>query len=144
MIQYPGIGFPPDSQVSLQRKICNNLAELGTGILPNGYPVSPTNPLPVTLQPPSGGTTFTDRSGTITTGAASQVVAAANTARRYLIFENHSDTDMWIDFGTAAVATQPSVKIYANGGSYEPLVAPTGSVNVICATTGKAYTCKEA
>lgn len=101
-------------------------------------------PLPVALYPASATADFTDRSGTITTGATSQQVAAANTARRYLVFQNHSDTDMWVNFGVAAVATQPSIKLVANGGAYEPLVPPIGTVNVICASSGKAYTCKEA
>lgn len=87
---------------------------------------------------------FVDRSGTITTGGTSQVACVANNNRAYLLFQNHSDTDMWLNFGTAAVADQPSIKIFANGGVYEPLVAPTGTVNVICATTGKKFTCKEA
>jgi len=51
---------------------------------------------------------------------------------------------MWLDDAVAAVAGQPSIKIYANGGVYEPFVAPIGAINVICATTGKSYTCKEA
>ena len=115
-----------------------------TKLYTNDNPVEPTNPLPVAIYPASAAADFTDRSGTITAGGTSQQVAAANTSRRYLVFQNHSDTDMWLNFGTAAVATQPSVKIIANGGYYEPLVAPLGTVNVLCATTGKAYTCKEA
>jgi len=90
------------------------------------------------------GAAFIDKSGTIAVGGTSQVVSAALNTRRYLVFQNHSDTDMWINFGTAAVAGQPSVKIFANGGAYEPLVAPFGSINVICATGGKTFTCKEA
>jgi hypothetical protein len=111
----------------------------------NSTPValSVTNPLPVALRAVSG-QAITDRSGTITAGSTSQQVAAANTARRYFVFQNHSDTDMWINFGVTAVATQPSVKIFAGGGAYEPLVAPTEAVHVICATSGKAFTCKEA
>lgn len=105
-------------------------------------PVDPSHPLPVSLSPATG-LTFTDRSGSITAGGTSQQVAAANTARRYLLFQNHSDTDMWIDFGIAAVANQPSVKVVA-GGYFEPLVPPTEAVHVICATTGKGFTCKEA
>lgn len=88
--------------------------------------------------------TYTDRSGTIVAGATSQAVAAANAARTYLLFQNHSDTDMWLNFGVAAVATQPSILIPANGGFYEPLVPSNQTVNVICATIAKAYTCKEA
>ncbi len=109
----------------------------------NGDVVQTSNPLPVTTVG-AAGAAYVDRSGTITAGGASQQVAAANPSRRYLVFQNHSDTDMWLNFGAAANAGQPSVKISANGGAYEPLVAPLGTINVIGATTGKAFTCKEA
>ena len=109
----------------------------------NGDIVQTANPLPVTTVG-GAGASFVDRSGTITAGGTSQQVAAANASRRYLVFQNHSDTDMWLNFGVAAVASQPSVKLSANGGAYEPLVAPLGTINVIGATTGKAFTCKEA
>jgi len=112
-------------------------------IISEGKLVSGSNPLPVTLDAPAAGYTFVDRSGTITSGTVSQVVAAAATGRSYLLFTNDSDTDMWLNFGVAAVALQPSIKIAANGGFYEPLSAPAQSINVICATTGKTFVCKE-
>lgn len=108
-----------------------------------GQLVSTTNPLPVSLQP-AASQAFNDRSGSIDTGGVSQEVAAANTSRRYLVFQNHSDTDMWLGIGAAAVADEPCVKLYANGGVYEPLVPPTEAIHVICAGTGKKFTCKEA
>ena len=90
------------------------------------------------------GLLFTDRSGTITAGGAAQwAVPSSNLSRRYFVFQNHSDTDMWINENIAAVATQPSIKVAA-GGYYEPLVPPVGKISVFCATTGKAFTCKEA
>lgn len=85
---------------------------------------------------------LTDRSDTIDTGGAAQQVAAANASRRYLLFQNHSDTDMWINFGADAVASQPSIKIAA-GVAYTPTFVDTRAISVICATMGKAYTCKE-
>lgn len=89
---------------------------------------------------------LTDRSGTLAAGATSQAVAAANAARKYFFFENVSDTDMWINFGVAAVANQPSILVLANGGSFtmEGAFVSNQAVNVICATIGKAYTAKEA
>lgn len=96
------------------------------------------------LTAPQGGST-TDRSGTITAGGTAQQAAAANTSRRWLFFQNVSDEVMWIDFGAEAVADQPSIKVAA-GSAYEnpPHFCPTGAVSVIGATTGKAFTCKEA
>lgn len=98
-------------------------------------------PLPLTTGPQAG--TWTDRSGTIATGGSSQQAAEANASRRYLLFQNHSDTDMWINFGDAAVVNQPSIKIAA-GVAYTPQFVSTQAIHVICATTGKAFTCKEA
>lgn len=89
---------------------------------------------------------LTDRSGTVTSGGSAQTIAAANAARRYFIIQNHSDTDLWLNFGVAAVANQPSFKIAANGGTmvFEGSYIPTGLVSIIGATTGKAFTAKEA
>ncbi|MDO8614615.1 MAG: hypothetical protein Q7T33_02625 [Dehalococcoidia bacterium] len=87
----------------------------------------------------------TDRSSTITTGGTSQQVMAANSSRKYLFFQNVSDTDMWINFGTAAVATQPSIYVKTlTGYVLEGSFVDTQALNVLCATTGKAYTAKEA
>lgn len=106
-------------------------------------PVAAATPLPVTTEAPSAGVSYVDGSGTITTGAASQVVFAANAARLYLFLLNLSDTDMWVNFGVAAVASQPSIKLAANGGFFEPLVVAGQSVTIICATTGKAFVAKQ-
>lgn len=89
--------------------------------------------------------TPTDGSGTITLGGTAQQVFAANVNRRYFVFQNNSDIDYWINWGVAAVASQPSIQIVA-GGSYEnpPHFCPTGTISVIGATTGKPFTAKEA
>jgi hypothetical protein len=96
----------------------------------------------VTIVP--GGGSLTDRSGTIAAGATSQQVAAAQSTRRYLIFVNCSDTTMWINFGVAAVADQPSIPVVTMGSYvFEASFVSTQAVHVICATIGKSYTCKE-
>lgn len=88
---------------------------------------------------------LTNRSGTIAAGGTAQQAMAANTARRYLLFVNVSDTDMWINLGATAVANQPSILVKAGGGSFvmEGSFVSTELVSVICATTGKAFTAKE-
>lgn len=87
--------------------------------------------------------TAVDGSTTITTGGTSQVVFAANGSRRYLEIQNISDTDMYINFGAAAVADSNSFKIAA-GGSYINASnwCPQTSVTIICATTGKKFVAK--
>jgi hypothetical protein len=87
---------------------------------------------------------LTDRSGTIATGGTAQTLAPFNSGRRYLIIQNVSSGDLWIDFGTAAVAASPSLRIAA-GDSYvmEEKFVLTESVSIIGATTGQAFTAKE-
>lgn len=86
----------------------------------------------------------TDRSGTIAAGGTAQQVMAANTTRKYLFYQNNSDTDQWINWGVVAVANEPSIKIVA-GASYENPAhfCPSGLISVFCATTGKTFTSKE-
>jgi hypothetical protein len=88
---------------------------------------------------------LTDRSGTITAGGTAQQAAAANPARRYLVLQNVSDTVMWYNFGATAVANQPSFSLAAAARvEWSGQFIPTGLISVIGATTGKAFTCKEA
>lgn len=88
--------------------------------------------------------TLTDCSGTITSGATAQTMVATNATRKYLYIQNVSDTTMWINFTTTAVANQPSLSITA-GSSFvmESTFVSTELVSVIGATTGKAFTCKQ-
>jgi hypothetical protein len=88
--------------------------------------------------------TLTDRSGTVATGGVSQQVMAANTARKYLLFENVSTEDKWINFTTAATAAQPSILIKPNGSyELEGNYITTEAMNVISASTSSPYTAKE-
>jgi hypothetical protein len=87
---------------------------------------------------------LTNCSGTITSGGTSQQVAAANPTRRYLLFENVSNADLWVRFGAAAVQNQPSYRLFSGGSLVmESGFVSTQSVNVIGATTGQAFTCNE-
>lgn len=72
---------------------------------------------------------------------SSEEVFAQNTGRQYLLLQNISATDFWVDFGTAAVADEPSIKIAAGdalefsaGGTG---VVPTAAVNVIGTAAAK-------
>lgn len=91
-----------------------------------------------------GGAAYVDGSGTTAVGGVSQQIFAANPDRDYLFIVNNSDTDMWIDFAVAAVASQPSIRLVANGGFFEPRVTSNQTVNIICASAGKAFTAKQA
>jgi hypothetical protein len=88
--------------------------------------------------------TLTDRSAAIAAGGVAQTVAAANSSRKYFLFENVSDTNMWLNFTTTATAAQPSLLIVPNGSLVmEDGFVSTELVSVICATTAKQFTAKE-
>lgn len=84
---------------------------------------------------------------TITTGGAAQQAVAANVARRYLCFQNTSDTVMWLRPGgpTDATAASPSRRLNVLGSVGDTIVfdgsfVPTDGFSVMCATTGKTLT----
>lgn len=90
--------------------------------------------------------TFIDRSGAITTGGVSQLVAAANTDRRYLLIFNPSRTEsMWVNFTVDATQDQPSIEIPPlSSYELEGGMVTTEAIYVIAATTGHKFVCKEA
>lgn len=88
---------------------------------------------------------LTNRSGTITAGATAQTIAAALATRRYFFLQNVSTGDLWVNFGTTAVAAQPSIKLLPEAVlEYDGGFVPTGLVSLIGATTGQAFVAKEA
>lgn len=90
---------------------------------------------------------WTDRSGSITLSSVAQTVAASNTSRKYLLFQNPSDTNMYLNVNATAVLSSPSLLMAANGGGFEwnsNGFVPTGLVSVICSLSGKLFVCKEA
>ena len=88
--------------------------------------------------------TLTDRSGTITAGGTAQQAMAALATRKYLLLQNISDTAMWFNFTTTAVADSPSLYLPV-GASFvmEGSLVSTEAVSIFCVTTGKKWTAKE-
>lgn len=85
-----------------------------------------------------------DRSGSMTTGGTAQELMPANPARRYLLIQNISTENEWIDFGVRAVADKPSIRLSAG----DSLVMESGfvsgeSISIIAATTGSKFVAKE-
>jgi hypothetical protein len=107
-----------------------------------GVDISTTNPVPVDVRPRP--VTPTDKSGTITTAATAQQLAAANANRRGFLIHNISAGDLWInELGTAA-AVQPSLKLTA--GTYYEYPAhgvPAGAISIFGGTAGQAWTARE-
>ena len=86
----------------------------------------------------------TNRSGTITAGAIAQDVAAENIGRRGFFLQNLSNENMWLNFGSDAVADQPSIRIAPDGVfSMEGSVIGNERISLIAATTGSKFTAKE-
>jgi hypothetical protein len=88
--------------------------------------------------------TYTDKSGTITTGGTAQTLAALNASRAGYFIQNVSAGDLWFSTLATAVAAQPSIKIAA--GSAVTVTSPdvtTGAISIIGATTGQAYSARE-
>ncbi len=86
--------------------------------------------------------TMTDRSGTCS--GSSQTVMAANGNRRFIFFQNVGANAMWVQFGGAAVADSPSIKVAA--GLALPFTGnfcPTEAMTVI-GTAADKWVSKEA
>lgn len=99
----------------------------------------------VAVQPNS--TNMLDASGTITLANVSQQVLANDTSnmRRYILFQNLSDTDMWINFGSpATVGAFGSIWVAPAGGSisFEAGFCPVDALSVICSAANKYFTLK--
>ena len=76
---------------------------------------------------------------TITAGGTSQSVFASVT-RNYILIQNLSDTDMYLGIGfTPSVGGGILLKSGGGGYTAEGEFVPAGSVNIICATTGKSF-----
>jgi len=100
------------------------------------------NPLPVKASGNSA--TYTDKSGTGTSGGVAQTLAASNASRTGLWVQNQSTGDLWISSVGTAAATQPSLWLPA-GAYYEfpETGVPTTAVSIFGATTGQAFAARE-
>ncbi len=113
----------------------------GDGV--NDGDASTSNRYPVESKPLAG--TLTDRSGTITTGATAQQIAAANPSRLGWCLQNlDPSSDLWVSSLANAVQSQPSIRI-SPGALYEtpPGGQGLGVISVIGPTTGQAFTARE-
>ncbi len=118
---------------AVTQPVSGTITEVTTvGTITNSVTVAPTI------------STITNRSGTITSGGTAQTIMSANATRKYLLIQNTSDTTMWCNFTTTAVATQPSFQLIP-GASFtmEGLAVSSEAISCIGATTGKIFTAKE-
>ena len=103
-----------------------------------------TNDKTVTARPTAG--SLTDRSGTITTGGTSQVLAAQNLSRAYLFVQNISEETLFLNFGTSATnneSTPNSIEIKPNQSVTFVSFVSSDQIFVLGETTGSKFIAKE-
>lgn len=106
-----------------------------------GDEVTAANPLPV-----SGASgALTDVSGTIAAGGTSQVLQAAQITRKYIMIQNLSSGNLYLNFTSAATTGEGSYELLPNGVfTMEGNFVSNEAINIIGATTGQAFTAKVA
>jgi hypothetical protein len=95
------------------------------------------------LSLPARAGNLVDASGSLSSGS-SQLVIAANTSvpfRAWLFFQNISTHTMWINFGAAANADQPSIQVTAGSIFRMDQFISDDALNVI-GTNGDKFVCK--
>lgn len=84
-----------------------------------------------------------NHSSTITTGNTAQLITAASTKRKWLFFQNLSDTDMYLGIGYVPT-TSNGMFITKSGGNIRfEVYVPTDAIHVLCASSSKAFVCLE-
>lgn len=87
--------------------------------------------------------TYTDRSGTITTGGTAQNAAAANTSRKGLWLQNTSTGNLRVSTRGTASSTAGILVAPGNMMSWPAHGIPTAALSVWGATTGQAFEAAE-
>ena len=88
---------------------------------------------------------LTDRSGQIAVGGTAQVVTLINRDRRYLLIQNTSAGDLWVNFTATAVVASPSIRIPTGLSlTFENSFVTSEQLSIIGATTAQTFTAKEA
>jgi hypothetical protein len=87
--------------------------------------------------------TYTDRSGTVTTGGTAQVLMALNASRRGFLVQNNSTGTLTIN--SVGTATTTAGIVIAPGQLYEAQETgvPTTAISILGATTGQRFDARE-
>lgn len=115
-------------------------ANQAIGLLFGNQPVASNNRIPVDTREQL---TPVSRSGTITTGGASQSLAASNTSRKGFDIQNQSSGPLYVNELGTATLNQNSLKIDAGQFWEWPGKVPTSALTIIGATTGQAFFARE-
>lgn len=121
--QYPGIGFPPSSQVSLLRNIANNTALMAEGGGPGGGVTSIIAGAGIAVDQPTGAVTISATG----TGAVDSVfgrtgVVTAEVADYSSFYGQLNAANSWTDVNTFAgsfIFTPATITIAANSGAWD-------------------------
>lgn len=111
-------------------------------------PIAPYQHGPITVNAtvtPVARGTYTDRSGTITTGGTSQVLMAVNANRLGYLIQNPSSNieSIFVNFTDPATGAGDSIEIAPGGSLPSNLAFSTEAINIVAATTGTAFVAKE-
>jgi hypothetical protein len=87
--------------------------------------------------------TYADRSGTITTGGAAQVVLPAWPGRHGCMIQNQSAGSLWVSETAAPVQGAPAILIPVNQQFLCMSPASGQAYSIIGATTGQAFAARE-
>lgn len=72
------------------------------------------------------------------------VIAATNASRTYLMFQNNSDTTMYLYLGAGTPSDTNSIKVNAGGSvTFNGSWVPDSIVQVRCSSASKAFACYE-
>jgi hypothetical protein len=83
-------------------------------------------------------------SGAITTAGTAQLVMPANSARKWLYFQNNgSNNDMFIGIGYTPTTDNGIVVLKVNGSLRFDSFVPTEAIYVICGAVGHKFCCLE-
>jgi len=84
-----------------------------------------------------------NRAGSIATGNTAQLVMSANTDRRWLFFQNLSDTDMYLGIGYAPTTSNGMFIAKSSGNVRFEVFVPTDAIYVLCSAASKVFSCLE-
>ena len=84
-----------------------------------------------------------DETNTTFSVGGAQSVMPANPSRTYLVFQNISDTEMFLNFGAVAFANK-SIKVSPSGSvTFNSAWIPSQEVFLRCSSDGKYFVAKE-
>ena len=87
--------------------------------------------------------TVNNLSGSIAAANTAQLVVAANTARKWLYFQNNGSADMYLGLGYTPTDTNGMIVLKSGGYVKFESYVPTDAIYVICSGVSHTFCCLE-